>query len=161
KFGASFVPAMVSAPPWSLTMPILVCFSPPSRHDLRRFEHGVEQHVSAGGGPLLGNLLGFVMAEAADTGAHHHGARCNLVGPAGVVTSARNQVHLAIAELFGGCADATHQCWIKGDGVKMADRLHGVANAEFGTYGLRLGFDLAAHAGQLAQLRRADVDGEH
>ena len=59
-----------------------------SFHDLRRFDHRVQQHLGPGGGPFLADLLGLVVAQPVDAGAHHHRRRRHAVDPAGVVAGA-------------------------------------------------------------------------
>ena len=47
----------------------------------------------------------------------------NSVDPTGVVASARDEVHVAIAEAFGGAADSCDAALIEGDRVEGADFL--------------------------------------
>ena len=39
-----------------------------SCHNLRRFQHRMQQHVAAGCRPVLGNLFGLVVRDAVDAG---------------------------------------------------------------------------------------------
>ena len=41
-------------------------------NDLRRFQHGVEQHVRPRLRPVFADLLGLVVAQTVDAGAHDH-----------------------------------------------------------------------------------------
>ncbi len=66
----------------------------------------MEQHVRTGARPFLGDLFRLVVRQAADAGAHDHGRGRDLGGPAGVVAGAGDEVHVAVAELFGGVAHA-------------------------------------------------------
>ena len=55
----------------------------------------------------LRDLLGLVVADSpSDAGAHDHHGRRDAVDPAGVVAGARDDVHVRVAELFGGLAHA-------------------------------------------------------
>jgi hypothetical protein len=76
------------------------------------------------------------------------------------VAGAGDDVHVAVAELFGRLADAGDERRIEGDRIEMADGLDAQptpsAAADFGAFASIAG----AHAVELGLLGRADVDGE-
>ena len=95
----------------------------------------MEQHVRALGRPFLGNALGLVVAQAVHAGAHDHHRRRDPVDPASVVTSARDDVHMAVAQLFGCTAHHLYQLGVKRYRIEMPDRLDGNAQPKFLRHG--------------------------
>src|SRR6056297_3911384 len=53
--------------------------------NLRSLHDRMHQHIGPRRGPVLGNLLGLVVAQPVDAGAHHHRCRRYAVDPAGVM----------------------------------------------------------------------------
>ena len=83
----------------------------------------MEEHISACRCPFDGNLLGLIMAQPVNTGAHDHGSGRDLIDPAGIMPGARDDIHMRITQPFSGAAHRTDTVFIKLHRIKAANEL--------------------------------------
>ena len=81
-------------------------------------------------GPFLRNVLGLVVRQPIDAGAHDHRGRRDAVDPAGVVPGAGDDVPVRIAEPFGRIAHGLDAILVERHRIEMADLLDLEADVE-------------------------------
>src|ERR1700694_4575408 len=86
-------------------------------------QHGMHQGVGAGCAIRLGRILELVVADAVLAGDEDHRSRHDIGEVAGVVTGARGDAPVAVAERLGGALDGVDQPGVEHRRLLAPDRI--------------------------------------